>query len=262
MRYAADVMVDTMRYRLGRSGFGAGQLGHVTEPYAFKPSPYSSHGQILKMLEHRSPQRILDVGCGPGWLAGALTAAGHEVTGVDVAEAPGVSERMGRFVQADLSDGLPEELDDDYDVVIAADVIEHLADPSTLLRDIAQRAAPNGSVIASVPNIGHWYPRARVATGRFDYDQRGILDATHLRFFSRRSFLRAAGNAGLVPTATAHTGLPLDALGLSDSGRSVRAIGSIDRGLVAVWPTLFAYQFVFEFSVRNHEPIADPPASR
>lgn len=262
MRYAADVIVDTMRYRLGRSGFGAGQLGHVTEPYAFKPSPYSSHGRILQMLEHRPPQRILDVGCGPGWLAGALTAAGHTVTGVDLAEAPGVHDRMERFVQADLSAGLPDDLDENYDVVLAADVIEHLADPSVLLRDMAHRAAPGGSVIASVPNIGHWYPRARVTTGRFDYDQRGILDSTHLRFFTRRSFLRTAGEAGLTPSAGAHTGLPLDALGLSDSGRSVRAISSIDRTLVKVWPTLFAYQFVFEFSVRSLEPLADLPSLR
>jgi len=168
---------------------------------------------------------------------------------------------MERFVQADLSAGLPDELDDDYDVVLAADVIEHLADPSLLLRDMAHRAAPGGSVIASVPNIGHWYPRARVTTGRFDYDQRGILDSTHLRFFTRRSFLRTAAEAGLTPSAGAHTGLPLDALGLSDSGRSVRVISSIDRALVKVWPTLFAYQFVFEFSVRNLEPLADLPPS-
>jgi 2-polyprenyl-3-methyl-5-hydroxy-6-metoxy-1,4-benzoquinol methylase len=260
MRYAADVIVDTLRYRLGRSGFGAGQLGRVTEPYAFKPSPYSSHGRILQMLEHRPPQRILDVGCGPGWLANALRESGHEVTGVDVAEESGVHERMERFVRADLSAGLPDELDGDYDVVVAADIVEHLADPSTLLHDMADRVRPGGSVIASVPNIGHWYPRARFTTGRFDYDQRGILDSTHLRFFTRRSFLRLAAEAGLTPTSTSHTGLPLDALGLSDTQPIAGAIGSFDRALVRLWPTLFAYQFVFEFAVSRLEPLGDIPA--
>jgi 2-polyprenyl-3-methyl-5-hydroxy-6-metoxy-1,4-benzoquinol methylase len=260
MRYAADVIVDTLRYRLGRSGFGAGQLGRVTEPYAFKPSPYSSHGRILQMLEHRPPQRILDVGCGPGWLANALRVSGHEVTGVDVAEEFGVHERMERFVRADLSAGLPDELDGDYDVVVAADIVEHLADPSTLLHDMADRVRPGGSVIASVPNIGHWYPRARFTAGRFDYDQRGILDSTHLRFFTRRSFLRLAAEAGLSPTSASHTGLPLDALGLSDAQPIAGAIGSIDRALVRLWPTLFAYQFVFEFAVSRLEPLGDIPA--
>ena len=247
--YARDVVVDTIRYRLGRSGFGAGALGHVDEGYAYKPSPYSSHGRILQLLDGRPPMRILDVGCGPGWLAQALTAAGHTVTGVDVDAHDGVASRMHRFVQADLTQGLPHDDElahSQFDVVLAADVIEHLPDPQRLLRDLAARVRPGGSIIASVPNIGHWYPRSRVLAGRFDYDQRGILDATHQRFFTRRSFLRMAHDAGLEPTGVAHTGLPLDALGVADSRAVTATIGRTDRVLVRVWPTLFAYQFVFE----------------
>ncbi len=248
MAYAKDVMIDTIRYRLGRSGFGSGQLGHVDEEYAFKPSPTSSHGRILAMLETRPRARILDVGCGAGWLAHALREAGHEVTGVDVHEAEGVTERTDRFVRADLSGGLPDEIDDLFDVVIGADVIEHVGDSTALLRDIAEHVRPGGSAIISVPNFGHWYPRARVVTGRFDYDQRGILDETHLRFFSRRSFLRTATAAGLEPCAHAHTGLPLDALGIAPEGVIARTTGAIDRALVRVWPTLFAYQLVYELT--------------
>ena len=247
--YARDVVVDTIRYRLGRSGFGAGALGHVDQGYAYKPSPYSSHGRILQLLDGRPPLRILDVGCGPGWLAQALTAAGHTVTGVDVDAHDGVASRMDRFVQADLTQGLPHDDElahSQFDVVLAADVIEHLPDPQRLLRDLAARVRPGGSIIASVPNIGHWYPRSRVLAGRFDYDQRGILDATHLRFFTRRSFLRMAHDAGLEPTGVAHTGLPLDALGVADSRAVTATVGRADRVLVRVWPTLFAYQFVFE----------------
>jgi glycosyltransferase involved in cell wall biosynthesis len=257
MRYAMDVIIDTVRHRLGRSGFGTGELGHLTEPYAFKPSPYSSHGRILNMLEGRPPQRILDVGCGAGWLAQSLTDAGHHVTGVDVVESDGVHDRMERFVCTDLTNGLPGDIGDDFDVVLAADVIEHLADPAPLLRDLADRAGTEGTVIASVPNIGHWYPRARITAGRFDYDQRGILDSTHLRFFTRRSFRHAAAAAGLTPVASTHTGLPLDALGVAEHPIVRSIIEPIDRALVAIWPTLFAYQFVFEFSARRFEPIGD-----
>jgi 2-polyprenyl-3-methyl-5-hydroxy-6-metoxy-1,4-benzoquinol methylase len=249
IRYARDVMVHTARHRFGRSGFGVGRLGRVEEPYAFKPSPNSSHGRILELLRDRPQQRILDVGCGPGWLAEALTDAGHVVTGVDADEAPGVRDRMHRFVRADLSHGLPDQLEETYDVVLAADIIEHLPDPAALLRQLADRAGPNGSVIASVPNIGHWYPRGRIALGRFDYDQRGILDATHLRFFTRRSFLRLAGDAGLRVVRRGATGLPLDALGLGDSALVTGTVGRVDRALTRLWPTLFAYQFVFEFIV-------------
>ncbi|MBI4884580.1 MAG: glycosyltransferase [Actinobacteria bacterium] len=248
LQYAKDVIVDTLRYRLGRSGFGSGRLGRVAEPYGFKPSPYSSHGRILQMVHGRKPMRILDVGCGPGWLANALTDAGHTVVGVDVAEGDGVAARMSRFIVSDLADGLPDEVGGDFDLVLAADIIEHLVDPSRILTDMAARVRPQGSIIVSVPNISHWYPRFRIATGRFDYDQRGVLDATHLRFFTRRRFLRVTEEAGLERVAHRHTGLPLDALGLGDSRLVTGTVGRVDRLLVRWWPTMFAYQFVYEFS--------------
>ncbi|MEQ1699680.1 MAG: bifunctional glycosyltransferase/class I SAM-dependent methyltransferase [Ilumatobacteraceae bacterium] len=247
IKYAKDVVVDTVRYRLGQSGFGSGHLGKVSEPYAFKPSPYSSHGRILQMVQGRSPMRILDVGCGPGWLAKALTDAGHTVVGVDIADADGVRSRMHTFVAADLSQGIPDEVGGDFDLVLAADVIEHLADPARLLTDMASRVRPNGSIIASVPNISHWYPRFRITAGRFDYDQRGVLDATHLRFFTRRRFLRVAEEAGLEHLGHRHTGLPLDALGMGGNKVVTGTVGRADRLLVKWWPTMFAYQFVYEF---------------
>jgi glycosyltransferase involved in cell wall biosynthesis len=252
MAYAKDVMVDTLRYRLGRTGFGSGHLGQVDDEYAFKPSPSSSHGRILELLAGRPPARILDVGCGAGYLAQALRAAGHTVTGVDVHEAEGVTDRTDHFVRADLASGIPDDVGNSFDVVIGADVIEHVPDSLALLRQITDRARPDGRVIISVPNFGHWYPRARVVSGRFDYDQRGILDETHLRFFSRRSFLRTTRAAGLTPLDHAHTGLPVDVLGSTASGltgTALRAAGAVDRTLVAVWPTLFAYQLVYEFAV-------------
>lgn len=248
LSYAKDVVIDTVRYRLGRTGFGTGRLGHVPEPYGFKPSPYSSHGRILQLVHDRQPMRILDVGCGPGWLAKALTDAGHSVVGIDRNEAEGASARMSRFVAADVAQGLPDDVGGDFDLVLAGDIIEHLVEPDTLLRDMAARVRPHGSVIISVPNIGHWYPRLRIAFGRFDYDQRGVLDSTHLRFFTRRRFLRIAEEAGLEPIAHRHTGIPLDALGVGDSRIITGSAGRIDRLLVRLWPTLFAYQFVYEFS--------------
>jgi methionine biosynthesis protein MetW len=249
LAYARDVAVDTLRYRVGRSGFGRGRLGRVDEPYAYKPSPHSSHGRVLQMLRSRPPRRVLDVGCGPGWLADALTRQGHQVTGVDVAADAAVEGRMERFVQADLEWGLPDAVGDGFDVVVAADVIEHVRRPEHLLAEMAGRLRSGGTVIASVPNFGHWYPRARTASGLFDYDQRGILDATHLRFFTRRSFLRVAKQAGLEPLARAHTGLPLDALGVTTGGAVGRLVAAIDGLLVRAWPTMFAYQFVYELAL-------------
>jgi len=154
------------------------------------------------------------------------------VVGVDIAAAEGVTQRMSRFVRADLADGIPDDVGGDFDLVLAADIIEHLPNPARLLSDMAGRVRPLGSIIASVPNISHWYPRFRITAGRFDYDQRGVLDETHLRFFTRRRFLRVAEEAGLEEVSFRHTG----------------TIGRADRLLVSVWPTMFAYQFVYEFT--------------
>jgi SAM-dependent methyltransferase len=246
--YAADIMIDTVRHRVGRSGFGAGTVGRIREPEEQRPTARNSHGRIVEMMRERPPSRVLDLGCGPGWVASELRAMGHEVTGVDAVEHPGVRDRVDRFVRADLDRGIPDELGDGYDVAIAADVFEHVREPARLLHDVADRLTPDGTVLASVPNFGHWYPRLRVLTGRFDYDQRGILDATHLRFFTRRSFLRMVRGVGFVPVATRNTGLPFSAVGLDSGSTFVRVASFVDSALVDTWPSLFAYQYVFELA--------------
>lgn len=249
LAYARDIMTHTIRHRIGRHGFGRGHLGKASEPYSFKPSPSSSHGRILQMMDGRPSQRVLDVGCGPGWLGLSLTGDGHEVTGVDAMEAEGVRDRMYRFVPADLEHGLPSKVGDGFDIVLAADVLEHVRDPAALLHDLTEHLRPGGTIIASVPNISHWYPRARIASGLFDYDQRGILDSTHLRFFTRRSFRRLAAAVGLEVVAERHTGLPFDALGVNTERGFGKLVSFVDQILVRVWPTMFAYQFVYEFDV-------------
>jgi 2-polyprenyl-3-methyl-5-hydroxy-6-metoxy-1,4-benzoquinol methylase len=250
-------MIDTVRHRLGELGFGRGDLGHKEEPYEYKPSPNSSHGLVLDLVPDVVPLRILDVGCGPGWVAAELRRRGHHVTGVDLIADDGIDERTDRFVTADVEQGLPDDVGEGYDVVIAADVIEHVRNPDDLLADLAGRMDPRGRIIASVPNFAHWYPRARVAAGLFDYDQRGILDRTHVRFFTRRSFRRVLASTGLEVASEAYAGLPLDVLGVGGAlGTAVSAIDGVAR---RVWPTMFAYQFVVTLQTAPH--LLDPPTT-
>jgi hypothetical protein len=104
-------------------------------------------------------------------------------------------------------------------------------------------------VLVSIPNFGHWYPRARVAAGRFDYDQRGPLDHGHVRFFTRRTFERLVEQCGLRVVASEVVGSPFDvvARGATDDrvARAVSRVAAADRAATRVWPTMFGYQFLY-----------------
>jgi SAM-dependent methyltransferase len=249
MRYARDVMVDTVRHRLRMVGFGAGEPDMAGHPYDLKMSPYSSHGVLLSWLAATRPGTVLDVGCSDGRFGELVRGHGHRVTGVDVAKHEGVGERLDAFVEADLNVGLPDEAGSGFDIIVAADVLEHTIDPGALLDDLVGRLAAGGSILVSVPNFAHWYPRARVALGRFDYDERGLLDRGHVRFFTRRSFERLLRAHRLVVTKRAVVGSPTELLGRGRSrllARLARCAGVVDRAATDVWPTLFAYQFLYE----------------
>ena len=169
---------------------------------------------------------------------------GHHVTGVDVNEFDDVADRTNAFFRADLNDGIPAEVGSGFDIVLAADVLEHVVNPGVLMSQIRAVLSPTGTALLCVPNIAHWYPRFRSTLGMFDYDQRGILDATHLRFFTRRSLTRLVARGGFAIRRIEPLGLPLDALGVdSTKGRTLRLA---DRLLSGMWPTMFGYQFLVE----------------
>jgi len=251
--YARDVSRDVLRYRLHKMGFGSGSAAFAhDDAYELKFGEQTSHGRIVRWLQRRKPSRILDLGCSDGRLSELLRLCGHTVVGVDYEKLDGIGDRVDTFYEADLNQGIPDEVGGGFDIVLAADVLEHLARPEQLLRDAAGRLAPGGVIVTSVPNFGHWYPRARVTVGKFDYDRRGILDQGHLRFFTRSSFERLIGQAGLQVRRREYTGVPFEVTnrgvdGGEDTGSGLGRIAArVDHAAVSVWPRLFAYQFVYE----------------
>lgn len=249
VRYAKDVTLDVIKYRLSELGLGGGDSGDDETPYELKHSDDSSHGRLLTWLAKRPAGRLLDVGCSDGRFGEIAREHGHYVVGVDVAKHEGVGARLDGFVEADLNAGLPEEVGDGFDCVIAGDVLEHTINPGALLDDIVGRLAPEGSILVSVPNFAHWYPRLRVLSGRFDYDQRGLLDRGHVRFFTRRSFERLLADHGLDIVQRHVVGSPIEILGpdaTTPVGRAVRVAAAVDRTAVRIWPTMFGYQFLYE----------------
>jgi glycosyltransferase involved in cell wall biosynthesis len=258
--YARDVAVAVTRYRLHKIGFGSGDAAFASRDYELKEGELSSHGALLEWVGARPAGRVLDLGCAGGLLAAELRKHGHHVTGIDVAESEGVRERVDEFVAADLDAGIGDAVTGPFDIVIASDVLEHVRHPERVLEDARAVLAPDGVVIACVPNFGHWYPRLRVASGTFAYERRGILDAGHVRFFTRRSFRRLVGEAGYSIGRERALGLPFEVLGRGgrgDRATTAKVLAAIDQLAVSAAPSLFGYQFLAEL-----HPASAPPRSR
>lgn len=258
MKYAKDILVDVARYRSHKMGFGSGEMAFASQGYELKDGAFdSSHQRILTWIQNRPAGRVLDLGCSDGRFSELLRARGFEVTGVDVEKLDGVGDRVDSFVEADLDQGIPAEVGGDFDMVLAADVLEHVRKPEVLLTSARQHLRPGGSVIVSVPNFANWYPRIRVGLGLFDYDRRGLLDNGHLRFFTRRSFINLVHRNGLTVRRTEAVGPPSEVVSRGSAGPGAaaglfgRIVDRINKIGVSVWPTLFAYQFLFEL---EHDP--------
>lgn len=214
--------------------------------YRLKADPYSSHGIILARLGEGGGQRALDVGAADGFLAERLTDRGWRVTALerDPEMAARARTRCHEVVVADLEQGVPA-LGGPFDAVICGDVLEHLSDPLPVLRGLGRYVAPGGTVIVSVPNVAHLWVRLSLLIGRFEYEDRGILDRTHLRYFTRRTFLDLLARAGLRVSELAVTPVPLP-LVVPDRlhGAWLSGVHALSARAAHCWKSGLAYQFV------------------
>lgn len=218
----------------------------ATERYAFKDFPHSSHRRLLALVG-RTPAHVLDVGTAGGYLGRALAAVGHTVVGVeaDPAAAAVAAPAYTAMHVVDLAalGQLPEA---PFDVIVAGDVLEHVADPAAALRALVAQLAPGGRVVLSVPNVAFVLVRLALLAGRWEYAPRGILDVSHLRFFTRRSLRAAVAGAGLRPLSVAGVPPPLPLVASGFVRWPLRLVHDLAALLARVWPTLFAYQLVVE----------------
>ena len=136
-------------------------------------------------------RRVLDLGCGEGVFGASLKQQhGVEVWGIelDPVAAAAAAERLDHVLQGDVLERLADLPTTTFDCVVMNDILEHLTDPEALLRGVRGKLGPGGRVVASIPNVRH-FPHLwqLVVHGRWDYTDEGILDRTHLRFFTRHS---------------------------------------------------------------------------
>ena len=226
--------------------------------YELKRFKYNSHYWILKFLsEARRPLRILDVGTADGYLGAILKEQGHSIVGVERDEQLGrkAHDHYDEFHIADI-----EEFDFpngwEFDVILFADVLEHLRDPAAVLGRALPSLKKNGEIIISVPNIANLTIRVELLLGRFEYRDQGILDRTHLRFFTLRSLHHLLSDVGCVVVETRGTPIPVQLVAPMTRWQVFAPFHEIHFLLVRLWKRLFAYQFVVRAVV--HAPLIPP----
>ena len=223
-------------------------MAEASEKYVWKEIPDSSHDVLRRKIRSLpAGRRLLDLGAAGGHLGRAVRDRCAYLAGVEPDPNVPAAAREGyddwRAADA-LSAG---SWNAPFDVVVCADVLEHLPRPEILLEKIAGWLAPGGTLLVSLPNVANVSVRAALLIGRFPYADRGILDRTHLRFYTRRSGRALLESAGFRVLGSEPTAMPYEMawpfLGHPPWTGPVRAVAS---GSARLLPTLFGYQFVFE----------------
>ncbi|MGH7278273.1 MAG: class I SAM-dependent methyltransferase [Candidatus Rokuibacteriota bacterium] len=223
-----------------------GRVGEAHGRYLLKADPYSSHSLMLRWLGEGNGRAVLDVGAADGLLSRHLRARGWRVTAIEAD--PGLARagavHCDRMLVADLNRETPP-LHRLFDAIVFGDVLEHLTEPSRVLAEMGRALAPGGRVVISIPNVAHLWMRLSLLAGRFEYAERGILDRTHLRFFTARTLTAMVTAAGLAIVRRSVTPVPLHHVVTPRwHGACLDAVHAASAVAARALPRLLGYQFV------------------
>lgn len=221
--------------------------------YDFKDFEGSSHRILIDLIRRYTPRngRLLDLGASAGHLGLAVRDHFAATTGFEyeVACIGALRERFDVALIADLEK--VKNLPQGADAVVLADVLEHLRDAPALLQLVRKSLAPKGKVFISVPNIANITVRLGLLFGIFEYRDRGILDNTHLRFYTMRTIRREVEDAGFRVIAVRGSSVPIRLIIGRWTPEPILAFGEKLLAMVTrFWKSLFAYQIILVVEVR------------
>ena len=251
--YAAHCVLTTLAYYLHRRGLyyvHHFDLNPARKTYTSKfADPTSSHSLIWEKLcqEGLVGKKVLEIDSGDDALTRRLLEAGAKVDTVelDARHPTAVVDGSKRVPIGELDSTTDINLDDDYDILIAADVLEHLRHPDVALSRFKQHLRRDGLLIVSLPNIANIYVRVNLLFGRFPSHRKGILDRTHLRFFTLDSARKLLRSTGWVEEKADVTPIPIGILWPFTLRRGCRWLLSFAHRITRCLKGLLAYQVLF-----------------
>ena len=217
-------------------------------PYQDKSSPWSSHSLIYRLIEKMpAHSKVLDVGTASGMLARREWARPLRFFGIEaVSEWAEIAAPFYEKIWVCAFDEASEEILGGYNAIVLADVLEHMPSPDKALKKLVGLQSSGALFAVSVPNIANFWMRLNLLFGRFDYADRGIMDRTHLRFFTRKTSRLLVENAGLDVMSIQVTPIPLELVSPFFLSRIGRMLHYIFAKLTSLFPTLLGYQIIVE----------------
>jgi 2-polyprenyl-3-methyl-5-hydroxy-6-metoxy-1,4-benzoquinol methylase len=229
----------------GESRPGNGYRPHSASIYTTTVDPsveVGAHSIVLRMVGH--DKRVLELGCAEGSVTKVFAERGCRVTGIEIdPDAAQIAKEWADDVivgDLDVMDVTAALGDATFDVIVAADVLEHLRDPKRCLDACLEHLAPGGEVVLSIPNVAHADLRLALLQGEFEYQPLGLLDETHLRFFTRQSLERFLDESDLVVLEWDRTSIPTGATEIPWD----RSVNAQTLAWVSAQPDADTYQFV------------------
>ena len=213
--------------------------------YAFDPEGEEWAARLLRRVPSDGGS-VLELGPGPGAMTRVLLARGHRVTVVENdPEALEVLKTLDVEVisgNLDGTDWLAALARRRFDTVLACDVLEHLRKPEEVLQQLGEFVAPKGRLLISVPNIAYAGVLAAMRNGVFDYSDKGQLDRTHVRFFTKRSIEKVLLDSGWAPRVWEANRVPVEC---SEFAWHWSALSGDQRqALLAGWQDFDVYQWM------------------
>ena len=206
---------------------------------------YAGCNPALLRAVPEEARAILDVGCGEGRLGAALREGRPDrvVYGIEMQPdaAARAAGRLDRVFAIDVADRDPPLQPASLDCISFGDVLEHLIDPEAVLRRLRRFLAPGGVVVASIPNIQHHTILAALLRGDFQYTSAGLLDVTHLRFFTSSTIVKLFLDAGYEPESAGTIRVPAPP-GLAEAAGPL--LDHLGLNPARVLPQLDAYQYI------------------